>query len=181
VKSIYIFFGIPGSGKSYLGKKFADKIGAYFYEADDDYTDEMREESKKSEEHKKMINDQLYSLVVDKTAKFKEEYGKVVVASALGSNHDRHKFIDRFGVDVAFVLVKPDSSKHLENTFQRELADPNREKISPEELKSKLEKHLEKKQLNFEEPDFAYEAIDNNFNDYQDVFSSLLSKYQESL
>ena len=41
--SLIILFGLPGTGKTYVGKVFEKYFDYYFYDGDNDLTPEMRE------------------------------------------------------------------------------------------------------------------------------------------
>ncbi len=52
---LLIVFGLPGAGKTYVGKLLKDEFGFYFYDGDRDLTDEMRQALKE----KKLFNDSM--------------------------------------------------------------------------------------------------------------------------
>ncbi len=150
----------------------------FFYEADDDYTNEMRRHSKISEEEKGNVNREFCSSVIDKLENLLKKHQKVVVASALGSNVNRHQFIEKFGEEALFVLVNPDEEKHLQNIFEREWSDPNKETNNPEELKGNLKLHLEKKRGSFETPNFPVVTSTNDYsNKSEEIVCNSLQVY----
>jgi shikimate kinase len=161
---IFIFFGVPGSGKSYLGKKFAEEHGLFFYESDDDF-EQFREWLDTSPKDKKeKIKEGFYQIVIEKIQRFLEKYGKLVVASALGTEKHRKLLLGNFGSDLLFILVKPNSQKHLNQVFERELKDPKNKNRDPKELKDTLSKHLEKKYKSFDIPTTNHLVVENNYD-----------------
>ncbi len=159
---VYMFFGPPSSGKSFLGKKFAEQEGFTFYEADDDYLPEYRERVSISEEEKQKVYDEFYTTVISKINKLLEQEIPVVVASAIGKNKNRKKFIDKFGSDILFILIKSEHNVLIENAIKREFPRLKGNNLSKEE-ESSLREHLIKKISKFEIPDFEHLVIENDY------------------
>ncbi len=172
---VVIFFGIPGSGKSYIAKNLAKEFNAYFYEADVDFKDEYRVRGKLSKEDGEKVKNEFYDIVISKIKSYLSEYKLVFVATALGKNKFRHKFIKEFKNEITFVLVTPDPNKHLDYVLERELPDTS---VSKEELQKDLKIHLENKILTFEIPDFKYIELENDYsNEATQRSRELLSKH----
>ncbi len=175
---VFVFFGIPGSGKSYLGKKFAERHNLFFYEADDDFERFRGGLELSSEDEKGKIKGEFYQLVIGNIQEFLKERGRVVGASALGTDRYRRLFLDKFGNSVLFIFVKPDFHKHLNQVFGRELKDPQNKNRNPKELKTTLSKHLEKKYKSFETPTIDHLVIENNYDQVSETKTlNLISPY----
>ena len=164
MNKVYIFFGPPSSGKSYLGKKFAEMRGYNFYEADDDYLPIYRERVKISDEERQKVFNEFYSKVIYKIKELLQQGKPVVVASALGNNVNRKRFIDAFKESAVFILVKSSADLLIENAVKREF--PVLESIElTEEKEQSLREHLVKKINSFEKPNFRHLIIDNDYTD----------------
>jgi HAD superfamily hydrolase (TIGR01509 family) len=171
MNKVYLFFGPPSSGKSYLGKRFAELKGFTFYEADDDYIPEYRERVKVSDVEKQRVYDEFYSIVINKTRILLKQNKPVVIASAMGKNINRKRFFDEFGDTVVFVLVKSKPEILIENAIKREF--PKLEgRVLTKEKEESLRNHLINKLQKFEEPNFPHITI---LNDYSDSVVTKLS------
>ncbi len=149
--SVYLFIGPPSSGKSYLGKTFAEKLGYTFYEADDDYKEEYRERVKISKQEIEAVYEEFYNIVIAKT---KEKYQKfsvpVVVASALGRERNRDRFRKVFGHQLQIIFVKSDIQQLIQNATEFEFPKIlGVSELSPEKA-VEISSHLRKKYENFE-------------------------------
>ncbi len=164
MKKIFVLFGVPGSGKSFIACKLAAQFKAHFYDADDDYTFEMMEESKKSEVRKILVNKKFYYKVIENIKRLLESNNLIFVATSLGTSENREQFINAFGDKVQFILINPDKSKHLEMVLAREFKDPDN-KRTRKELKNFLKQHLKKKRQSFDKPRFSCFEIENGYTD----------------
>lgn len=159
---IYVFFGPPSSGKSYLGKNFAKAKGYFFYEADDDYIPEYRERGRVSVEERQKVYNEFYSKVIAKTKELLNQGRPVVIASALGKNANRRRFINEFNGIVVFVLIESEESDLIQNAIKREFPALEGKPLSKKNEES-LRTHLLNKIKNFEQPDFAHITIQNDY------------------
>ncbi|MGI6423307.1 MAG: AAA family ATPase [Candidatus Dojkabacteria bacterium] len=149
---IYIFIGPPSSGKSYLGRKYAEYKGYTFYEADDDYKEEYRERTKISPEETEKVYEEFYSTVIGKI-KEKLKLGKsVVVASAIGKQRNRDRFTEEFGEDVCFVYIKTSQKNLVHNALTKEFPALQGVEKLEKKVAQGLREHLSKKFLKYETP-----------------------------
>lgn len=155
---VFIFFGIPGSGKSFFAKKFARRYGFIFYEADDDYTLSMRQKSKKSITIKNQINHKFYSNLCAKIFDLQKKHSKIVISSALGNNLDRHILLNYFQPYITFIQIDSDYKKRIIFLYRREKKD------NPDLGLNIIKKHLEYKKQTFQKPDFKFLKFTNNYN-----------------
>ncbi len=162
--NVYVFFGPPSSGKSYLGAIFAKKHNFAFYEADDDYLLEYRERVKISEVEKQKVYNEFYTKVISRIKELLKQGTSVVVASALGKNSNRKRFFEELEAIVTFILVKSETNILTENAIKREFPNLESKDISDKEKKS-LSEHLLDKISKFEEPDFECTVIHNDYTD----------------
>lgn len=163
MNKVYVFFGPPSSGKSYLGRKFAQQRGFIFYEADDDYLPEYRERVKVSTYEKRRVYNEFYSTVISKTKDILRQNKSVVVASAIGKNENRKRFIDEFADAITFVLINSQTEELIKNAIKREFPDLCGLSLSRENEES-LREHLSNKIHKFEIPNFPYITIENDYS-----------------
>lgn len=160
IKEIIVFFGVPGSGKSYLGRYLAEKINYYFYEADIDFNEGGYRERMVGEAKDRVLLD-FYQKVAINIEKYLQNHRGVVVASALGTDKYRRKLEKIFGGRIGFVWVKPDNRKHIGFTLDRET------KVflgNDDLLVSDLKEHLKNKIRSFEKPTIDCLVIKNDYS-----------------
>lgn len=163
MSKLFIFFGGPGSGKSTLAKEFAKHAKAAFYDGDDFYTLEMRNEAKRSQAYREKVMDQLYGglLEVVKNRASKTDY--VVLTHSFDENRWKDLFIDEFGDKVVFVFIQPDKQRQIKELFNREAKDSANKGRDPKELKQTLKQHIEDSTKRREFP-ASYVIICNDYD-----------------
>jgi shikimate kinase len=165
IKKVYIFIGPPSSGKSFLGKKFAEAKGFTFYEADEDYLPEYRDRVKVSEDEVEAVYNEFYAVVIDKIKQKLREFNKpVVVATATGKARNRKRFIDEFGDEMLLVYIKSPYEKLINNAVINEF--PRLKAVSKlsEENAAEITAHLTKKYRGYEVPLDAV-VIENDYTE----------------
>ena len=95
-KSLLIFFGKTGAGKSYAAKMFAENFGYYFYDADLDLTVEMREAIAKSLVFSDEMRFKYFEAVQEKTKVLLKLNHRVALAQGFFKNKNRSKFTQAF-------------------------------------------------------------------------------------
>lgn len=161
---VYIFIGPPSSGKSYLGKKYAQYKDFTFFEADDYYLPEYRERVKISSEEREKVYEEFYSVIINKIKEKLKEKSPVVVASAIGRERNRKRFIKEFGKDVCFVYIKSPVDMLINNAINNEFPKLQGVKELTDKEEISIRKHLEEKYNRYEIPENAI-VIDNDYTD----------------
>jgi gluconate kinase len=93
---LIILFGIPGVGKSFIGKLLAEQYGYHFYEADVDLTPPMVDAVHTGAMFTDEMRDAFFTTVIDRIATFKEKYQNVVVAQAMAKEKNRLQILKQF-------------------------------------------------------------------------------------
>lgn len=172
-KKVIIFFGVPGSGKSYLGKILARTLGYYFYEADKDYNIGGYRE-RMDREKKDVVLADFYQKVIVNIEKYGAIYNGVVVASALGTDKYRWFLQSVLSEKLLYVWVKPLSKKHWQYIFNRE-----KEGLLAEDKcwVDGLKEHWREKISNFQKPTVEYLEIKNDYTRKAEKY--LLKKFNK--
>lgn len=101
---IIIVFGLPGTGKSYLARRLADKTGTAWLN-----TDIVRKEMGKQGQYDAETNNEIYKQLLKSTSEAARENNDVVVDGTFRKKHYRDMFKNeaaRLGEKVIFVEMK---------------------------------------------------------------------------
>jgi gluconate kinase len=142
---LFVFFGLPGAGKTYAGKIAEKYFGYHFYEGDQDMSDAYKKavtEETLTDEFRQDFFDQL----IESIGKLKEE--KVVVTQTFIKEKFRKQFLKAFP-QAKFVLLMVN-----DNIREKRLQNQDRFKLS-------LEK-WQRMNVLFEKPQIPHETINNN-------------------
>lgn len=146
--SLFVIFGLPGRGKSYIGKIFKKYYGFYFYEGDKNLSRTMRESFTK----KIILNDQerdaFFKRLLGSIKKLKSRYTKIAVAQTFIKEKYRSLLLEEFP-HAQFILI--DSSDELRD---KRLA---KRKIMQLDLE-----YVRRMCMNFEKPQIPHISITNN-------------------
>ena len=144
---LVILFGLPASGKNYIGEIFKKDFGFFFYDADDDLTPQMKELFAQE----KIIPDEILTEYVNhfiqRIKKLRKTNKKLVVSQCLSKDRNRKLILQHFP-DAKFILVKARANI-------RSARSTSRAHIVNENLAKKVTKI-------FERPKIQHYTINNN-------------------
>jgi len=159
--SLIILFGLPGTGKTYVGKVFEKYFNCYFYDGDNDLTNEMKKAIKTKTVFTDQMRDVYFKMLISKIqnllaqASLKSKIKNLVVAQTFIKEKYRielHKKIP----ETKFVLVE--AKKEI------------REKRLMERVDYPLDlEYARKMEKNFEIPKIDYLIITNNINGVEEI------------
>lgn len=161
--SLVVVFGIPGVGKSYVGRIIESDFGYYCYDADEDLTEEMIASIKQEQVFTASMRQHYFDLVIAKTKELLKKYPNVVITQALIKEQNRHQLLAELPT-AKFIHVTADDAV----INQRLQTRNNWISIA----------FANKIRAIFEEPRIAHFKIDNN-SDKQHVKDQL--EFVESL
>lgn len=95
-KSLLVFFGKTGVGKSYTAQLFAQEFGYYFYDADLDLTLEMQEAIVNEQVFTDNMRHNYFEHIIGKTQTLLKDQPRIALAQAFFKNKHRHEFIAQF-------------------------------------------------------------------------------------
>ncbi len=145
---LIILFGLPGAGKTYIGNIFQKAFGFYFYDGDNDLTEDINAAVAKKLVINDWMRDEYFAKLFKRIKKETLKHQKLVVAQTFIKEKYRKAFLKNFP-QTRFILVK--TAKSL-----RELR-LNRRKIYPID---KL--YAQKMSVIFEQPRLKHEVIIND-------------------
>jgi gluconate kinase len=102
---LLILFGLPGSGKSYIGNILKEEFGFYHYEADEDLTSEIKEAIHKEKKISDIVRDDFINRVCQRISELLPLYQNIVVTQTFTKEKDRQKIRSQFR-EATFIRVE---------------------------------------------------------------------------
>ena len=146
--SLIILFGLPGTGKTYIGKIFEKYFDFYFYDGDNDLTKEMKNNIKEQKIFTDQMRDVFFQQMIENILILKKKYSKLVISQTFIKEKYRLQVINKIP-EAKFILIKT-------NKFLREKRLKKRTDHPLEE------KYAKKMSLNFDKPIINHQLIMNN-------------------
>lgn len=145
---IIILFGLPGAGKTYVGKLLHKHFGFTFYDGDHDVTDAIKAAIETKTPFTDEMRDEFFLKLFHSMDRLSKQHENLAVAQTFIKERFRLQALERFP-DARFILVKTKSS------------------IREERLEGRVEMHLEKnyaRQMvrNFDHPQIEHSILNNN-------------------
>lgn len=143
-----ILFGLPGTGKTFVGKIFGKYFSYYFYDGDNDLTPEMKIAIKTKIVFTDEMRDIFFEILINKIKALAEKHAKLVVAQT---------FIkEKYRIDL---LKKIPNAKFILVETKKDI----REKRLLERIDYPLDlEYARKMDTNFDKPIIDQVTINNN-------------------
>lgn len=122
MKKVTIMFGEMGSGKTYLGTRFAKANGAVFFDGDSVVPPEMAEKVSAFKPLTRDILDRYLDILFDEIADRAAKCEHLVVAQALYSDQDRKDlelFLISMAYEVEFIWIRTGFFRNLRQLLSR--------------------------------------------------------------
>lgn len=146
--SLIILFGLPGSGKTYIGKIFEKYFHHYFYDGDNDLTSEMKAAIKTKTVFTDQMRNAYFKILIPKIQSLSKKHKKLVIAQTFIKERYRVDLLKKIP-EAKFALIKTDKFV--------------REKRLNERVDYPLDlEYARKMELNFDEPIVDHQKIFNN-------------------
>ncbi|HEX7542778.1 MAG TPA: shikimate kinase, partial [Patescibacteria group bacterium] len=107
--SLIILFGLPGTGKTFVGKIFEKYFDYYFYDGDNDLTEEMKEAIKVQRVFTNQMRDVFFEKLIKSIVNLKFKQKKLVVVQTFIKEKYRVKLINKIP-EAKFILVETKKS-----------------------------------------------------------------------
>lgn len=153
--SLIILFGLPGTGKSFIGKIFKEYFDYYFYDGDNDLTEEMKEAIKAQRVFTDQMRDVFFEKLIRNIQELKSRHKKLVVAQTFIKEKYRVDLLKKIS-GAKFVLIETKKSIREKRLTQR--------KDYPLDLE-----YARKMEANFDKPIIDHLRIVNNVDGVEDV------------
>lgn len=106
---LYFFYGLAGSGKTYVGQWFAREYHYHFEDADQWLTTEMQEAIRKSEPFTQVMRDHYFEIIITNIKLLQMRYPNLVISQACYKEKNRQQLRDAF-TDIQFILIEAQKS-----------------------------------------------------------------------
>ncbi|MDO9028352.1 MAG: shikimate kinase [Candidatus Roizmanbacteria bacterium] len=153
--SLIILFGLPGAGKTFVGNIFKKYFDYYFYEGDNDLTEEMKQAIKVQRVFTDQMRDIFFKKLTKSIQKLKSKHKKLVIAQTFIKERYRISFIKKIK-ETKFILIETKNSLR-----EKRLA---RRTDYPLEME-----YARKMSLNFEKPTVNHLTIVNNIDGVENI------------
>src|ERR1039457_2364616 len=102
--SLFIIFGLPGAGKTYVSRIFEKNFGFYFYEGDDELTEEMKLAIESKTVFSDLMRDEFFQKLILKIKILATEHENIVIAQTFIKEKYRKSLLDQIP-QAKFLLV----------------------------------------------------------------------------
>lgn len=106
---LLVLFGLPATGKTYVGKVFKKSFGFFLYDADSEIPLSMKRALSKSLPITDRMRDDFFEKVYVKTQKLTNQYPNICIAQTFIKETYRKQLLSLFP-DAKFILVKTKSA-----------------------------------------------------------------------
>ncbi|HCM37288.1 MAG: hypothetical protein UV55_C0030G0006 [Candidatus Gottesmanbacteria bacterium GW2011_GWC1_43_10] len=153
--SVFILFGLPGTGKTYVGKIFQKSFGFYFYDGDLDLSSELKRAIKSKSKVTDAQRGEFFAKLSQSIKNIYRTNKNLVVAQTFIKEKYRKSVLKELS-DIQFVLVNTDTSIRERRLSER--------KENPLDMA-----YARKMCLNFEKPTIAHQVMVNNASGEKDI------------
>lgn len=153
--SLIILFGLPGTGKTYVGKIFEKYFNYFFYDGDNDLTPEMKEAIKTKTVFTDEMRDRFFKVLISKIHNLKSKIKNLVVAQTFIKDKYRVDLLKKIP-GVKFILIE--TKKEIREKRLMDRAD------YPLDLE-----YARIMERNFEKPNIDHQIIFNNKKDEENI------------
>jgi gluconate kinase len=145
--ALFVAFGLPGAGKTYVARAF-EQFGFAMHDGDDDLPDNMRAAIAASQPIDDTMRDAFFARIIASTGRLLPDYPNLVVAQTFIKEKYRRVFLDHFPV-AHFLLVEAEIPVR-----ERRLAHRTHQALDPD--------YVRKMDAIFEPPRIPHRVILNN-------------------
>jgi gluconate kinase len=106
---IFVLFGLPGAGKTFVGRVLGEKFGFYVYEADQDLPVEMRRRLERALPVTDVMRDEFFGNIVKRVKSLRKKHSRIVVTQTFIKEKYRRFFLQEIP-NARFILVDADNA-----------------------------------------------------------------------
>lgn len=156
---LFVFFGLPGTGKTYCSKIAEKYFGYHLYDGDDDLTQEMQKAIKSQAVITDAMRDVFFENLINSVKALFKKNEKLIIHQTFIKEKYREQFLGEIP-EANFVLVETNVKIREKRLRER--------KVYPIE-----ENYARKMALLFDKPLIKHETLENNFEGEESVKKQL--------
>src|ERR1035437_4659182 len=156
---IVVLFGLPGAGKSFVGKVLQEYFGYHHYDGDISMSDQMLKAISTQDVITDLMRDSFFQKIIENTMSLKNKHQKIVVSQTFIKEKYRNLFLKEFS-EAKFMLVQTFPSIRETRLLQR--------KNFPLDLE-----YSRKMCLNFDTPNIIHSVVNNDSDGEESVKKQL--------
>lgn len=157
--SLIILFGLPRTGKSYIGKIFKEYFGFYFFDGDKELSDKMKMAIKNKQPFTDVMRNAFFNRLINKMRLLKMKHQKLVITQTYIKEKYRLQVINSCP-EAQFILVKTADSIRERRLSHRKLVP----------LKTEYARQMI---LNFEVPKIKHFTLVNDKEGKEDLIRQI--------
>lgn len=105
---IYVVFGLPGAGKTFVGEIMQKYFDFFHYDGDQDMPEKLKTAIKKQELITDDLRDEFFNKLIASIKLLKTKYKKIVISQTFIKEKYRNKFLKQIP-EIKFILVQTDT------------------------------------------------------------------------
>ena len=106
---LFIFFGLPGAGKTFVSQVAGKEFGYHSYDGDTDLTEEMHEAIKNQAVITDEMRDVFFTLLIRSAKRLSQQYDKLIIHQTFIKEKYREQFLKEIP-DTIFVLIETNTN-----------------------------------------------------------------------
>lgn len=165
--SLIVLFGLPGTGKTYVGKVFRKYFNYHFYDGDNDLTEKMKNSIKTKTVFTDQMRDVFFKILTSKIQDLGSRIKNIVVAQTFIKEKYRINLLKKIP-KTKFVLIETKKEIREKRLLQR--AD------YPLDLE-----YARKMEINFEKPKINYLTMVNDGDGEDNIKKQIQQFFLQSL
>jgi gluconate kinase len=159
---LIVLFGLPGTGKSFVGRIFEKYFHYYFYDGDGDLTPEMKAAIKTKTVFTDQMRNIYFKILISKIQRLSKKHKKLVVAQTFIKEKYRIDLLEKIP-EAKFILVETKKEIREKRLLDRTdyPLDLNYARIM---------------EMNFEKPKIDFQIITNN-EDGENIIKEQIQRF----
>lgn len=158
---IFVVFGFPGAGKTYISTVFRKYFGFYVYEGDKDMPEDMDKTIRSKSVATEDMRDRFFQNMLKKIKELSKKHPKLIISQTFIRELHRKELLRQFP-DACFLLVQTN-----DQIREQRLRERKEYPLSLEQAREMCK--------NFDKPKVPYEVINNNEDGEVDIQKQLRS------
>lgn len=118
MQTLLVIFGLPGAGKTYVGKVLEKYFGFYYYDGDTDLDDEMKQAIQTKSHFTDSMRENFFHRLQKSISTLQKQHTKIAVSQTFIKEQYRKEFLQRFP-HARFILVQTEEALREKRLAQR--------------------------------------------------------------